>query len=518
MGDGHVGTSRGGWWWTDLFRTFQVALDPKKLLLAAAGIVCMWLGWWFLSLIVAGMRSEPQAPTAAVIESIKKGNSQLTDEQATRQAMESYMRARAQYLFFYRLAGRGNPEAPLDRAWEIPRGTFRIAPWNEDRGPNPFLLLTGRYREDGVHGRVHEQGRFWDWLITKQVPVLLEPLVKFLNPIGLMLSPNADFGTRFYLLLITLWTLIVWALFGGAITRIAVLQLAGKDGIGVRESLRFVMSRYAHYVAAPLVPLAFVAGITVIMMLFGLIHLIPFIGDLFDGVLWPVPMLLGFAQALLLVGLIGYPLMYPTISAEGSDTFDALSRSYNYVYQSPWAYLWAGAVAIAYGVLVVFFVGFMGSTVVYLTKWSLSQTPGTEYFANRRVDHLFIKAPASFDWHDLLVDQPELKNYAPRSVQADYIRDHIGWWNQLSATLVGMWLKLVLLFVVGFGYSYFFTSGTMIYLLMRQRVDDTEIDEVYTDDEFMDEPVMPPPSAPAAPQTQMVDAPTLRTPEPKPEA
>src|SRR3954447_7888799 len=35
--------------WTKLFTAFKVALDPKKLLLAAAGILFMSLGWWLLS-------------------------------------------------------------------------------------------------------------------------------------------------------------------------------------------------------------------------------------------------------------------------------------------------------------------------------------------------------------------------------------------------------------------------------------------------------------------------------------
>src|SRR5215217_5499565 len=34
---------------TELFRAFQIALDLNKLFLAAAGIVVMSLGWWFLS-------------------------------------------------------------------------------------------------------------------------------------------------------------------------------------------------------------------------------------------------------------------------------------------------------------------------------------------------------------------------------------------------------------------------------------------------------------------------------------
>src|SRR3954467_5542964 len=37
--------------WTELFRAFQVALDLNKLLLAAAGIAVMALGWWLLALV-----------------------------------------------------------------------------------------------------------------------------------------------------------------------------------------------------------------------------------------------------------------------------------------------------------------------------------------------------------------------------------------------------------------------------------------------------------------------------------
>src|SRR5262249_34907680 len=158
----------------------------------------------------------------------------------------------------------------------------------------------------------------------------------------------------------------------------------GKEPPGLTDTLRFVCQKYMHYVAAPMVPLFFVAGIVIITVIFGLVHLVPFVGDVWDGVLWPIPLLLGFAQALLLVGLVGYPLMFATISAEGTDTFDALSRSYNYVYQSPWHYIWYSVVAIAYGMVVVFFVGFMGSFVVYLSKWAIAQTPGTEYFSSRR--------------------------------------------------------------------------------------------------------------------------------------
>src|SRR5271168_2691180 len=46
--------------WTELFRSFQIAFDPKKLLLAGAGILSMAVGWWVLAALFA---PSPKAPT-----------------------------------------------------------------------------------------------------------------------------------------------------------------------------------------------------------------------------------------------------------------------------------------------------------------------------------------------------------------------------------------------------------------------------------------------------------------------
>src|SRR5439155_26127476 len=44
--------------WTQIFRGFWIALDHKKLLLAAAGIVVMAFGWWLWSAIFFNLRAE----------------------------------------------------------------------------------------------------------------------------------------------------------------------------------------------------------------------------------------------------------------------------------------------------------------------------------------------------------------------------------------------------------------------------------------------------------------------------
>src|SRR5205085_464890 len=47
--------------WTKIFTAFKVALDVKKLLLAAGGILAMAAGWWLLAVIFYSMRSMPEA-------------------------------------------------------------------------------------------------------------------------------------------------------------------------------------------------------------------------------------------------------------------------------------------------------------------------------------------------------------------------------------------------------------------------------------------------------------------------
>src|ERR1700677_1021488 len=47
--------------WLKIFMGFKLALDPKKLLLAAAGIFIAYLGWWAISWVFYNIRSVPLA-------------------------------------------------------------------------------------------------------------------------------------------------------------------------------------------------------------------------------------------------------------------------------------------------------------------------------------------------------------------------------------------------------------------------------------------------------------------------
>jgi len=56
-----------------------------------------------------------------------------------------------------------------------------------------------------------EPGRFLEWLLTDEVPVLIEPLIKFLGPVLHFFNPAAGgWLNRTFLALVILWTLATW--------------------------------------------------------------------------------------------------------------------------------------------------------------------------------------------------------------------------------------------------------------------------------------------------------------------
>ena len=121
MAEDRIGTPSGEsqtyWAWTELFRTFQIALDPKKLILAAAGIVMMWIGWLAISGIFFSMRS---MPTDANYQPSYYESRGMSPDEARKRATEDLNTALLRYQLLHDLAG--------------PDGLFRTAPWFENRG------------------------------------------------------------------------------------------------------------------------------------------------------------------------------------------------------------------------------------------------------------------------------------------------------------------------------------------------------------------------------------------------
>jgi len=299
---------------------------------------------------------------------------------------------------------------------------------------------------------------------------IVEAWADLSRPFVQAFSPEIDAWRFLYLALCGFWALAVWAFFGGAITRMATVQLTRDERISWGQAFAFARSKWLAYMAAPLFPMFGVLLATLPLALIGLISRAGGFGMVVTGLLWPVVLFIGFVMAVLLVGLfLNWPLMWPTISTEGTDSFDALSRSYAYSFQRPLRYAAYLFLVAAIGVLGWLLVTFFAASIRDLSTWGVKWGSGVD------------------------LDEALNGRIALEGMQG-FGRDLIFWGN-----------RAVGLIVVGFLFSYFFVSSTAVYLMLRYHVDATETDEVYLTDEN-DPRSLPPLATDAAGVAKVADA------------
>src|SRR5207247_5974858 len=100
----------------------------------------------------------------------------------------------------------------------------------------------------------------------------------------------------------------------------------------------------------------------------------PGFGTALVGLGWLLVAILSLGAMWLFGGLIfGWPLMWPTISAErDGDPFEAFSRSYSYVYGKPLHYFLYVVIAAAFGALCWAVVAVAAQLVQEFGFWALA--------------------------------------------------------------------------------------------------------------------------------------------------
>ena len=294
-----------------------------------------------------------------------------------------------------------------------------------------------------------------------------------------------------YAVIYTAFALAVWALFGGAIFRIAALHAAREEKASIGQALRFSASKFLSFFMAPLIPIGAIVFFGLLMLAGGLLANLWGVGAIIVGALFFLAVLAGLAIAFLTFGLIGGGgLMYPTITVEGSDSFDAISRSYSYIFNRPWRAGLYSLLALFHGTvcyLIVRLFGFVALRATHLSVKSGIWTGGqTLPDASDKLDVMW-QAPT----FDLL--------HAPMQTAAMTPSETIG------AYLITFWVYLVVGIVAAFLVSYFISGTTVIYYLLRRHVDATDLDDVFVEEAEEDEIAEPEVEAPAAEETESAE-------------
>lgn len=376
--------------WLLIFRSFQVALEARKVTLALIAVALTFGGWWLIGRMCLGA----EAPTFAA-----------------------------------QVVGSESEFRPL----------AAIGP-----GGNPAL----------------------------------EPWRRLSEPIWLLFTPSIGPRQAIYALLALLWAILVWAPAAGILTRLAGLQLARDDASTIGEAFGYVRRNAFAYATAPLVPLVGIVMLTLPIAAVGLLMRFD-LGVFLASLLWPMVLMGAIPLAVLVLGLlVGWPFMWTTISIERGDAFEAFSFGLGYVYQRPIRLLVYVAMAAGLGMLAMWVIFWLGSLVAGLSLWAASWGAGDE-----QIGRVLAQAP------------PRLQALAqPLGVFPAPTKPLVGI-SATGAKLIIAWLGFVYLVVLGFGYVYFWTAATAIYLVLRHDVEGTELDRIKLDEQT---PVAPlPPLAPA---------------------
>jgi hypothetical protein len=275
-----------------------------------------------------------------------------------------------------------------------------------------------------------------------------------------LLTQHLLFGAIFLVL-----SLAVWALFGGAIHRMSALHAAREEKISIVQALAFALGKWPSFFTAPLIPLGvvFVLGGLVVFGGFVLGNW-PYVGAPLVGIFFFLALALGVAIAFVLIGLVsGLGLMYPTIAVEGSDSFDAFSRSFAYVYGRPWHAGLYALTALVYGAVCYLFVrlfAFLALSATYMfMRWGV-WTGGEALNETDKIPVIWRKPT----WD---------------SLYGNFNWDAMSGGETIGAVFIWLWVALVAAVVGAFLLSYVSSSSTIIYYLLRRKVDATDLDDVY---------------------------------------
>jgi hypothetical protein len=223
----------------------------------------------------------------------------------------------------------------------------------------------------------------------------------------------------------------------GLLCRMAATQVCAGDGRSLSQAASYLCKRWTWHVFTPLMPLALIAVAGALLALAGLaLFNVPWL-DVAGGLIYGPLVLLGFVIALIALLLVfAVFLIPPALSVEGSDGFDAIARSFNYVLFKPWQ-----------------FAGYLLATAIYLAV--VYVVVGTVASVSVGATHHFVSLGIVSDHHP----------------------------TEPATWIMTRWLECVSAIALAIMLSTFCCLQTQVYVLMRRSADGTPTNQCDSDAE-----------------------------------
>jgi hypothetical protein len=252
---------------------------------------------------------------------------------------------------------------------------------------------------------------------------------------------------------------IVAVFFGGAICRCAALEFAQNERPGIFEAVHFAAENFRAFLCAPLVPLGLAVFFMAVLLGLGLLAAVPWAGELVIGILFGAILLLGLLIALMIIGAAaGGLLLFPAVAFEKTNGLDAVGRAFCYILNRP---LWM--------VYYVFFSAILGTFFYLVFRWIV--------FLILRITYAMLSFGMGLGGqaeklHRIWLE-PEFFGFVRRA------SENASWSETAASVLIYLCLMLIISLLVSYVISYLFSAASVIYALMRKKVDKVELDYVF---------------------------------------
>jgi hypothetical protein len=244
-------------------------------------------------------------------------------------------------------------------------------------------------------------------------------------------------------LIIGLPLIAILSVAGGSISRSAALEFATGRFASRDDTLGFTLRRIRQFVGAVIGPIVLCVIIFLLIAVGGLLLSVPAL-DVVGSILYAVALCMGiFATVVLMLHVLALPMIIPALAIEGTDSFDAIQRSYAYVIGKPLRYLSYTLILLFLGVLSAAVFTLVAHGSIEMTDWAAS------FFASDSTQRV-------------LTNEGEM-----------------GATKATANSIIEIWRTIIKLFVAGYVISLFFTSSTMLYLVIRRICDGQDVNEVW---------------------------------------
>lgn len=302
-------------------------------------------------------------------------------------------------------------------------------------------------------------------------------LIKFvLSPAGRVISAMLsvitplEIGEFFAVGIVAIGLLAIWSLVGGAITRIAAIDYAKDESIRLVDALKFARNKFWSYFWSPLVPVIGVIFFAICNVIEGLLGRIPVFGEILVALGFPFALISGFLMVFIgVVGAFGLTFMFPTISAEGSDAFDAMSRAYSYILSRPKLFASYLCITILFGFVSLLMVTFGAWLMIRLSFFTVGLGMGQKF-----------SLAQSFVLQECTISC--LGFFGATATDAVTTAITPNWALRFLVYMLLAYVFLIKAFIWTFIITFVFSAKTIMYFLLRKEIDSTDVTDVYLEE------------------------------------